>query len=145
MIGPLAESEYAAWVAAFGFRVNHFTVDVGALSTFPDLEALDAFLVEPVIWKLEFSRHTNEYSGLRATTEGLVNLKRRQWTPRAFTFRHSTECRTQPPSKSRALEPWRRHQCRDGATSHPEWPPTRGWSVWSVWIHGSGWIRRLVP
>jgi hypothetical protein len=42
----LAESEYAAWVAAFGFRVNHFTVDVGSLSTFPDLLALDAFLVE---------------------------------------------------------------------------------------------------
>lgn len=42
----LAESEYAAWVAAFGFRVNHFTVDVNALSTFPDLMALNAFLVE---------------------------------------------------------------------------------------------------
>jgi hypothetical protein len=42
----LAESEYAAWVAAFGFRVNHFTVDVNALTTFPDLVALDAFLVE---------------------------------------------------------------------------------------------------
>jgi hypothetical protein len=41
-----AESEYAAWVAAFGFCVNHFTLDVGALSTFPDLAALDAFLVE---------------------------------------------------------------------------------------------------
>ncbi|MGE3766545.1 MAG: DUF1338 domain-containing protein [Kofleriaceae bacterium] len=42
----LAESQYAAWVAAFGFRVNHFTVDVNALSTFPDLAALDAYLVE---------------------------------------------------------------------------------------------------
>ncbi|MGN6109622.1 MAG: DUF1338 domain-containing protein [Kofleriaceae bacterium] len=42
----LAESEYAAWVAAFGFRVNHFTVDVGALVTFPDLQALVAFLIE---------------------------------------------------------------------------------------------------
>ncbi len=42
----LAESEYAAWLAAFGYRVNHFTVDVGSLSTFPDLQALDAFLVE---------------------------------------------------------------------------------------------------
>lgn len=42
----LGESEYAAWVAAFGFRVNHFTVDVGSLSTFPDLAALAAFLVE---------------------------------------------------------------------------------------------------
>ena len=42
----LAESEYAAWVAAFGFRVNHFTVDVGALASFPDLTALVAFLQE---------------------------------------------------------------------------------------------------
>lgn len=42
----LEDSEYAAWVAAFGFRVNHFTVDVGNLSTFPDLAALNAFLVE---------------------------------------------------------------------------------------------------
>jgi hypothetical protein len=42
----IAESEYAAWLAAFGFRVNHFTIDVGALSTFPDLAAIDAFLVE---------------------------------------------------------------------------------------------------
>jgi hypothetical protein len=42
----LAESEYAGWVAAFGFRVNHFTVDVGALASFPDLAALVAFLQE---------------------------------------------------------------------------------------------------
>jgi hypothetical protein len=42
----LAESEYAAWMAAFGYRVNHFTVNVGSLSTFPDLQALDAFLVD---------------------------------------------------------------------------------------------------
>jgi hypothetical protein len=41
-----AESEYAGWLAAFGFAVHHFTIDVGALSTFPDLVALDAFLVE---------------------------------------------------------------------------------------------------
>ncbi len=40
------ESEYAAWVAAFGFRVNHFTVDVNALTTFPDLSSLGTFLVE---------------------------------------------------------------------------------------------------
>jgi hypothetical protein len=42
----LAESEYAAWVAAFGFHVNHFTVDVRSLTTFADLPALNAFLVE---------------------------------------------------------------------------------------------------
>jgi hypothetical protein len=41
-----AESEHAAHLAAFGFRAHHFTVDVGSLSTFPDLEALDAFLIE---------------------------------------------------------------------------------------------------
>jgi hypothetical protein len=41
-----AESEYAAWVAAFGPSVHHFTVDLDSLSTFPDLEALAAFLIE---------------------------------------------------------------------------------------------------
>lgn len=40
----LAESEYAAWVAAFGFRVNHFTVDVGRLRTLPDLASVNALL-----------------------------------------------------------------------------------------------------
>lgn len=42
----LVESEYAAWVAAFGFRVNHFTVFVNALTTFPDLLSLNAFLLD---------------------------------------------------------------------------------------------------
>jgi hypothetical protein len=42
----LLESEYAAWVAAFGFRVNHFTVSVNSLTTFPDLQSLNAFLVD---------------------------------------------------------------------------------------------------
>jgi hypothetical protein len=41
----LDESEYAGWVAAFGVRVNHFTVLVNALSTFASIEALNAFLV----------------------------------------------------------------------------------------------------
>lgn len=40
----LAESEYAAWMAAFGFRVNHFTVDVNHLTTFASLAELNAFL-----------------------------------------------------------------------------------------------------
>jgi hypothetical protein len=42
----LRESEYAAWVGAFGLRANHFTVSANALTTFPDLAARDAFLVE---------------------------------------------------------------------------------------------------
>ncbi|MBI5535684.1 MAG: DUF1338 domain-containing protein [Deltaproteobacteria bacterium] len=39
-------SEYAAWVAAFGFRPNHFTVDVGSLRAFGSIEALNALLKE---------------------------------------------------------------------------------------------------
>ena len=38
------ESEYAAWVAAFGIRVNHFTVSVNALNSFADLNELNEFL-----------------------------------------------------------------------------------------------------
>lgn len=41
----LAESEYAAWMAAFGFRANHFTVDVGALQSIASLEELNALLL----------------------------------------------------------------------------------------------------
>ncbi|MER8060066.1 MULTISPECIES: hypothetical protein [unclassified Streptomyces] len=43
---------------------------------------LDLFLAEPVVWELEFGRRMSEYVGLRAATEGLANLERRQWTPR---------------------------------------------------------------
>lgn len=45
----LAESEYAAWLAAFGFRVNHFTVDVNRLHTFDSLSALNDFLLQHAI------------------------------------------------------------------------------------------------
>lgn len=38
------ESEYAAWLSAYGFCANHFTVDVGALSSFDDLTALAGFV-----------------------------------------------------------------------------------------------------
>ena len=38
------ESEYAAWLAAFGWRANHFTVLVNALRRLGDLERLGAFL-----------------------------------------------------------------------------------------------------
>lgn len=40
----LAESEYAAWMSAFGFRVNHFTVLVNALKTFKSLEEVNTAL-----------------------------------------------------------------------------------------------------
>jgi hypothetical protein len=38
------ESEYASWVAAIGFRPNHFTVNVNALKKFGDLRTLDRFV-----------------------------------------------------------------------------------------------------
>lgn len=39
-------SEYAAWVAAFGYRPNHFTVDVNSLRTLHSLEQVNALLEE---------------------------------------------------------------------------------------------------
>lgn len=42
----LTMSEYAAWVAAFGWRVNHFTVAVDRLRTFADLAAVNQFVME---------------------------------------------------------------------------------------------------
>lgn len=38
------ESEYAAWVAAFGYRANHFTVAINALRFTNDVRILNAFL-----------------------------------------------------------------------------------------------------
>jgi hypothetical protein len=40
----LKESEYAAWMSAFGFRVNHFTVFFNALKSFKDLAELNQFI-----------------------------------------------------------------------------------------------------
>lgn len=40
------ESEYAAWMSAFGFRANHFTVSVNDLSGFQSIVELNAFLKE---------------------------------------------------------------------------------------------------
>jgi hypothetical protein len=40
----LAESEYAGWLAAFGFRANHFTVSVNHLSRFSSLLEVNACL-----------------------------------------------------------------------------------------------------
>lgn len=40
----VTESEYAGWLAAFGFCANHFTVLVNRLTTFASLEELNDFL-----------------------------------------------------------------------------------------------------
>lgn len=38
------ESEYASWVAAYGFRPNHFTVNINALKGFEDITDLNDFI-----------------------------------------------------------------------------------------------------
>lgn len=40
----LKESDYAAWVSAFGYRPNHFTVFINALKKFTDIVELNTFL-----------------------------------------------------------------------------------------------------
>tara|TARA_B100001248_G_scaffold39480_1_gene25243 strand:- start:224 stop:1015 length:792 start_codon:yes stop_codon:yes gene_type:complete len=40
----IKESEYAAWLYAFGFRANHFTVNVNRLNTFTELVELNNFI-----------------------------------------------------------------------------------------------------
>jgi len=40
------ESEYAAWLYAFGYRANHFTVSINYLKKFEGIEVLNSFLKE---------------------------------------------------------------------------------------------------
>jgi hypothetical protein len=40
----LAESEYAAWVAAWGYRANHFTVSINHLDDLNSIEAVNAIV-----------------------------------------------------------------------------------------------------
>lgn len=40
------ESEYASWVAAHGFRPNHFTVNINNLKKFQDILTLNQFLIK---------------------------------------------------------------------------------------------------
>jgi len=42
----LSESEYAAWLYAFGFRANHFTVSVNHLKSLPTIQAVNDFLTQ---------------------------------------------------------------------------------------------------
>jgi hypothetical protein len=48
------ESEYAAWMYVYGFRANHFTVNVNVLTDFQTLESLNDFLEEKG-WNLNAS------------------------------------------------------------------------------------------
>jgi hypothetical protein len=56
--------------------------------------ALDPFLAEPLVWRLEFIRTTNEYSGLAARTEGIAAPERRTWSFRDVATRLAPPRRT---------------------------------------------------
>jgi predicted DNA binding CopG/RHH family protein len=43
---------------------------------------IDPYLIEPVIWELEFSRHASESSRLAGNQEGVAHPERRTWTLR---------------------------------------------------------------
>ena len=42
----LSVSEYAAWLAAWGYRANHFTVSINHLANYQDIEVVNATLKE---------------------------------------------------------------------------------------------------
>ena len=42
----LSESEYAAWVAAFGYRPNHFTVSINHLKHFDSIDAVNQLVLD---------------------------------------------------------------------------------------------------
>lgn len=65
-------------------------------------EALDAFLVEPDIWQLEFSRATHEHSGLGASVPGVASPERRSWTLREVAM--MLTLRADPERASRLVE-----------------------------------------
>ncbi len=41
-----SESEYASWVAAHGFRPNHFTVSINHLNSHPDIHSVNQLLLD---------------------------------------------------------------------------------------------------
>jgi hypothetical protein len=62
----LSESEYAGWLAAFGIRVNHFTVSINTLKTFDSIEQYNQ-------WLLDAGFRLNESGGLvKGTPEELL-------------------------------------------------------------------------
>ena len=81
----LRESEYAAWTAAFGYRANHFTVSLNHLTTFFNLQDLNAFLL-----KNGFT--LNETGGLiKGTPEQFLEQSSTMAAPVNVEFDHSTQ------------------------------------------------------
>ncbi|MEU1647254.1 S1 family peptidase [Micromonospora zamorensis] len=109
---------------------------------------LDRFLAEPVVWELEFGRRTSEYSGLRATTEGLVNLERRLWTPRevaAWLVIHGGEARAEALKKvaERLVEKGDRLGISQELTKN--WAASLDSDQYRITQHGEKYYIEVVP
>lgn len=80
----LSESEYAAWMYAFGFRANHFTVLVNELKTLTSVEEVNAFLKEQNIALNtsggEIKGSMSEYLEQSSTIANKVDMKFKQGT-----------------------------------------------------------------
>lgn len=109
---------------------------------------LDPFLAEPVVWELEFSRRTSEFSGLRATTEGLANLERRQWTPRevaVWLVTNGGEARAEALKKvaEQLVENGGRHGISQELTKN--WAASLDSDRHRITQHGDGYYIEVVP
>ena len=73
----LAESEYAAWMSAFGYRPNHFTVSVNHLQSHDSVESLNAYL---------------QKSGVRLNTAGgEIKGSPSEWLEQSSTLANQVE------------------------------------------------------
>ena len=79
------ESEYAAWMAAFGFRANHFTVFVNALDSFDSLAELNELLKENGF-------ELNDAGGeIKGSPEDLLEQSSTRAAPCPVTFADTTD------------------------------------------------------
>jgi hypothetical protein len=69
----LHESEYASWMAAHGFQMNHATLSINALNTFQNLEEMTTFLQKKG-FELNGQKEGNVHQ-IAKDTQGRVILK----------------------------------------------------------------------
>ena len=109
---------------------------------------LDLFLAEPAVWELEFGRRTGEYSGLRASTEGLANIERRQWTPRevaVWLMTHGGE------ERAEALKQVAKDLVENGDRLGISQELTKNWAAslnsdqYQITQHGNEYYLEVVP
>ncbi|HUR01899.1 MAG TPA: hypothetical protein VM347_05120, partial [Nonomuraea sp.] len=109
---------------------------------------LDAFLAEPVVWELEFARQTGEYSGLRATTEGLTNLERRRWTPREVAAQlmiRGGEARAEALKKVATQLVENGHRIGISQDRTKNWAASLDSDLYRITQHGDEYYLEVVP